>query len=142
MSVSDPHMQAHAHTDLLVQEPAHPIHTQIRKSKQAEPSLPRHMKQTVAPVLSALNFLSCFPASASLSIQMHVYSTQLAPPTHSALLWFLSFQMFVSWILTDRKHRHLPLKICVRGALVGGKMEIQMTPASHHNTCQCRGAQS
>lgn len=39
--------------------------------------------------------------------------------------------MFVSWILTDRKHGHLPLKICVRGALVGGKTENQMTPTPH-----------
>lgn len=140
MSVSDPHMQARAHRLACAHSTHTPYTYKISTTKQTEPSLPQHMKQTVAPTLSALNFLSCFPVSGSLSVQMHVYSTQLALPTHSSLLWFLSFQMFVSWILTDRKHGHLPLKICVRGALVGRKTEIQLTPAPHHNACQCLGA--
>lgn len=104
MSVSDPHMQAHAHR-LACARSMHTPHTcKISKTKQTKPSLPRPTKQTVAPALSVLNFLSCFLVSGSLSVQMRVYSTQLALPAHSALLWFPSFPLFVSWILTDRKH--------------------------------------
>lgn len=135
MSVSDPHMQAHAHR-LACARSMHTPHTcKISKTEQTKPSLPRPTKQTVAPALSVLNFLSCFLVSGSLSVQMRVYSTQLALPAHSALLWFPSFPLF----LGSSQIENTGVKICIRGALVGGKTEIQ-TPAPHHNSCQCLGA--
>lgn len=64
MSVSDPHMQARTHRLACADSMHTPYTCKIRKSKQAEPSLPWHMKQTVAPALSALNF---WAASQSLA---------------------------------------------------------------------------
>lgn len=139
VSLRSPHASTCTQTCLCTQH-AHPIHMQNKQNPANRTTLATAHETDCRPALSVLNFLSCFPVSGSLSIQMHVYSTQLALPTHSSLLWFLSFQMFVSWILTDRKHGYLPLKICVRDALVGGKTEIQMTPTPHHNTCQHLGA--
>lgn len=141
VSLRSPHARTRTQTCLCTQH-AHAIHMQNKQSQASRTILATAHETDCGTSAVCPELRSCFPVSGSLFVQMHVYSTQLAPPTHSALLWFLSFQMFVSWILTDRKHRPLPLKICVRAALVGGKTEIQMTPASHHNTCQCRGAQS